>query len=292
VKERSLTRQLREATLATLERFTGLLGVRQIWYRLISPPFQLLPQTQNSYKGFDRLMVKWRETGVIPPGRIADRSTAPSGGEHGDDSVRGFLRNLLEYTTADSYVKNHWSSQETAPIIYIEKDTLTEQIHEAVEDLGVVIYPTKGVVSFTKLWKLAQRRRIHVLYLTDHDATGVFMDGDFRSRLTKYGGVSVPVTRIALTTDQVRQFNLPPNPVHPRDSRSPEYVKRFGNRAWELDALPPDELGKLVRKEVERFIDRKAWAAVDRAEAVERAALRPLLQPLRSLLEEMVDGAD
>lgn len=286
--ERDSTRRLREATLKILATFPGLLGVRQIWYRLISPPFQLLPQSQSSYKGFDRLMVRWRETGVVPPGRIADRSTFPTGGDSGYDSPQAFLGKLLEELSGDYYGRLHWADQKVVPIVYIEKDTLTAVIEDSIKDLGVAIYPTRGVASFTKLWKLAREQRTHVLYLTDHDATGVFMDGDFRSRLDRYGGEEIPVTRIALTTDQVRTFKLPPNPVHPKDSRSPAYVRKFGDRAWELDALPPDELGKIVRKALLKFVDRKKWAAVDALEEQERLELERRLPRARQALQAVI----
>jgi hypothetical protein len=35
------------------------------------------------------------------------------------------------------------------------------------------------------------------------------------------------------------------------DSRSPAYKERFGDICWELDALPPDVLRRLVRESIE-----------------------------------------
>lgn len=286
-----------KATLEVLQEYAGQLGVRQIWYRLISPPYQLLPQTQPSYKGFDRWMVQWREDGVVPANRIADRSTAPSGGEYGAfESPQAWLEHLLVMTDTEFYSRRRWADQTVVPIIYVEKDTLTSTIRAGLEGLGVVVFPTRGIASFTKLWKLAhgQGRDLHVLYLTDHDATGVFMDRDFRSRLSRYGGAEVPVTRVALTIGQVGAYGLPPNPAHPRDSRSPAYIRRFGNRAWELDALPPSALQQIVRDAVEQFIDRPAWEATAELERSERARLAPLLEPVRSELERLAgeEGSD
>ena len=289
-KERDRTRRVREAVLQVLDQYEGQLGVRQIWYRLISPPFQLLPQTQGSYKQFDAWMVRWRETGEVPPNRISDRSTAPTGGEYGSTDPKDFLSSLLDLVDADVYSRNRWPSQPVVPVVYIEKDTLTGVISDAIRDLGVVVFPTRGVTSFTKLWRLGQSsdQRVHVLYLTDHDPTGVFMGDDFRRRLTRYGGAGIPVTRIALTTDQVRRFKLPPNPVHPRDSRSPDYARQFGNKAWELDALPPDELRTIVRGAVVDFINKKAWADQDLRESAERKSLRTDLEPVRDLLSQLL----
>lgn len=199
---------------------------------------------------------------------------------------------VRDWISEENYTRNRWTSQKVVPIIYIEKDTLTDQIQRAIKDLSIVIYPTKGVTSFTKLWNLARKRRVHVLYMTDHDATGVFMGEDFRARLNEYGGESVPVTRIALTLDQVHRLQLTPNPAHKKDSRTPKYVKQFGNRTWELDAIPPDELGRIVRSAMLRFVDQKAWDSVERREKRERKTLEPKLAPIRELVQELIDEED
>ena len=115
--------------------------MRQLWYRLISPPYQLLPQSRVSRtKTFDAWMVKWREEGVIPPGRISDRSTNPHGWEGGWSNSRELVGWLLELTDSDVYNRKHWPDQDNVPIVYVEKDTLSGTIDRAVGDLGVVVY--------------------------------------------------------------------------------------------------------------------------------------------------------
>lgn len=69
-----------EATKKVLARFPGQLGIRMIWYRLISPPFQVLPQSEGSYKAFDAHMVRWREEGSVSPRRISDRTAIGEAG--------------------------------------------------------------------------------------------------------------------------------------------------------------------------------------------------------------------
>jgi hypothetical protein len=281
------------ATRKVLARFPGQLGIRTIWYRLISPPFQLLEQAEQSYKAFDAHSVVWRERGEIPPGRIADNSTSPYGGEDTSvDSIHEFLEDLLRQADAALYVRRVWSNQEVVPMIWVEKDTLTDQILAATEGLGVVVLPTRGVASFTKIWRLAtgrMGRRVHVLYVTDHDPTGVFMEGDLRERLQAYGGEDVPMTRIALTTEQVRRLRLPSNPAHAKDSRTPAYVERFGNHAWEVDAIPPDELQAIVRGAVEKLLDPELLEEVRQQQAEQRKQLDPLLEPVRASIQSAID---
>jgi hypothetical protein len=156
----------------------------------------------------------------------------------------------------------------------------------------VVVLQTKGITSFTKIWKMAHGLyggRSHVLYVTDHDPTGVFMEGDLRSRLDAYGGEDVPVTRIALTTDQVRRLGLPPNPAHPRDSRTPAYVEQFGDRAWEIDAIPPDEFQRIIRSAVEELLDQEALVETRAQQEEEREQLAKLLEPVRAAIQTAID---
>ena len=50
-----------------------------------------------------------------------------------------------------------------------------------------------------------------------------------------------------------------PNPVKKADTRTPAYVFSYGSECWELDALPPDELRKIVKGAIEGYIDPGAW---------------------------------
>ena len=57
------------------------LTVRQIYYRLVSPPYQLFENTAGNYKGFDRILTRAREKGDVDWTRIEDRARTVLGGE-------------------------------------------------------------------------------------------------------------------------------------------------------------------------------------------------------------------
>jgi hypothetical protein len=59
----------------------------------------------------------------------------------------------------------------------------------------------------------------------------------------------------------VRKYNPPPNPAKESDSRFADYQAEYGDESWELDALPPDVLVKLVEKEIKKHIDVRKWEA-------------------------------
>ncbi|MGB9622562.1 MAG: hypothetical protein ACPL07_01835, partial [Candidatus Bathyarchaeia archaeon] len=52
--------------------------------------------------------------------------------------------------------------------------------------------------------------------------------------------------RIAITYDQIRSFNPPSREVNMRDSRAKAYVKKYGHRCWEVEALDPSVLLSIV----------------------------------------------
>ena len=54
---------------------------------------------------------------------------------------------------------------------------------------------------------------------------------------------------------QIKKFNPPPNPAKITDPRAKWYIAEYGNVSWEVDALNPKELHKLVKDNVEKLIN-------------------------------------
>ena len=111
-------------------------------------------------------------------------------------------------------------------------------------------------------------------YLGDHDPSGIDMsrDVDDRLRLFTYG-VGVTVHRIALNMDQVKTFNPPPNPAKITDSRASGYIKKFGKKSWELDAIEPKKLAQLVIDKINSLTDPKKWGASGKIQEAGRKEL-------------------
>ena len=58
----------------------------------------------------------------------------------------------------------------------------------------------------------------------------------------------------------MRQLRLPPNPAKETDKRFGAYVAEFGTReCWELDALDPTFVDRLLRREIASLIDQRKW---------------------------------
>jgi len=85
-----------------------------------------------------------------------------------------------------------------------------------------------------------------------------------------------PVKRIALNMDQIEQYNPPPNPAKTTDKRYENYVDRYGDESWELDALPavaPDLMENLIERTVLEHRDDRKWRAAVRLQEKERQRL-------------------
>jgi len=84
--------------------------------------------------------------------------------------------------------------------------------------------------------------------------------------------VEVEVVKVALTLEQVQQYNLPPNPAKMSDPRANGYVAEHGNSSWELDALSPDVLVNLMTNAIEEYIDMDKYNLIIQLEEKEKKA--------------------
>jgi hypothetical protein len=98
-----------------------------------------------------------------------------------------------------------------------------------------------------------------VLYLGDHDPIGMNMSDVAIEQLSMFADSDVEVRRVALNFDQVEEYTPPPNPAKVTDQRYSRYVREFGTECWELDALEPAIIDRLIRQEIEDMVDQEAW---------------------------------
>ena len=76
--------------------------------------------------------------------------------------------------------------------------------------------------------------------------------------------------RLAITEEQIAQYDLPTKPRKPGDKRAP-HVKE----TVEAEAMPAGILRQMLRDEIESFLPPGALDVVKAAEESERAGLEP-----------------
>jgi hypothetical protein len=120
-----------------------------------------------------------------------------------------------------------------------------------------------------------------------------------RTRMREVGGVVGDyedpwrLKRIALTYDQVEQYQPPPNPAKRTDSRYERYEAETGlDESWELDALDPAVLSNLIADEIDAIRNDDLWReAQDKMEAG-RAALQAVSDNWQTIAETYTDQDD
>ncbi|MBA7627162.1 hypothetical protein ES703_34624 [subsurface metagenome] len=262
--------------------------LRQIFYRLVAA--LLIPNTEVTYKSLSRATVVAREEAIIDPLAFQDRIRTSQGGDYGYNSPDDFIESALAdlRDSPGQYTRLMWTTQQRMPIIWLEKDALFTPITTIAGQYRVKVYAARGYSSFTAVYEAAQAidgaMPTKVLQLTDFDPSGEDMVRDLEDRLTRYGASDFEVTKIALTSDQVRTLGLPPMPAKTSDPRYERFAASYGEEVVELDAIPPDELERIVSAAIEELIDRDAWnAEAEKAEQEKEEAQRRIDELLDKL---------
>lgn len=285
-----------EATNRILGEYSYRLTVRQVYYRLISPPFQLFANTATNYKTFDKILTKARERREIDWRKIEDRARSIIGGEKQliFESEEEYVDWLFRELNEGYYDKPSWDDQRNHVEVWVEKDALSTLFERAVKQYRIVVFPSRGYSSYTKVMEALERfpkqKRVAILHFGDHDPSGLDMSRDLTSRLEWYSGNDdggLVVKRIALDIGQVRELALPPNPTKKADSRARDYVAKYGDECWELDAIPPDTLARWVRDAVEKEIDWSAWTETQERAKKERGRIKLALEQSNSAIEAL-----
>jgi hypothetical protein len=158
------------------------------------------------------------------------------------------------------------------------------QLQSWFGDLGVPVLALGGYSSQTYTDDVAahagdRERPAVLLYVGDFDPSGEDIDRDFSARLACWG----KVIRVALSTDQVRDYRLPVNPGKVTDSRAAGFIERHGSLMQvELDALDPDDLRALYQAAIDRYWDMSAYERVLNDEAADRGRLSEAANSRRS----------
>jgi alkaline phosphatase len=175
--------------------------------------------------------------------------------------------------------------------VWIEKEALIGVINQICRDEDVPYFACKGYVSQSELWKAAQRiieyendyaQNTYIIHLGDHDPSGIDMSRDIQERLDMFGA-HAGVKRIALNFDQIEKYNPPPNPTKLTDTRAKDYIQKYGESSWELDALDPKTLRDLIRNEVNLHRDPDVYADRLKEEFDHKSILNKVAKNWKSL---------
>jgi hypothetical protein len=134
------------------------------------------------------------------------------------------------------------------------------------------------IVNLT--WSL--EKPLHVLYVGDFDPSGMAMsDVDLASRLEAYGAREVTITRVALTRVDTIGLASFPAADKAKDPRYAWFVRYYGERCWELDAMNPNTLRQKVEDAIVSLLDIPAWNICQQAEKAQVETFRTVLTAMK-----------
>jgi hypothetical protein len=261
-----------EAMYAAAEAAQPITG-RGIGYKLFTAGLIPSMATAEMARVY-RLLKVAREGGNIPWEWIVDETRELEICSSWADPA-AFVR-----TVSRSYRRDFWLHQPQRVLLASEKGTVRGVIGPVLDRLGVGFRVMHGFSSATAVYDIAQDcdgRPLIILYIGDYDPSGMFMsEVDLPERLAKYDGDHVRVRRIALTRVH---HGLPSFPASDKkgDTRYAWFVRNYGDRCWELDALDPNDLRALVDEAIRAEIEPIAWSRCAAVEKAERESLRHVL---------------
>ena len=232
------------------------LTVRQIFYRLVG-----VYGFEKTEKGYNRLcehLVRARRARMIPFNVIRDDGTA--GGHEPWFSTELSFWKTMQYW-GENFQRDRLQNQSHSIEIWCEAAGMVPQLERVATDYSIPVYSTGGFSSVTVTKEIANRvirggRSTIFLHIGDYDPSGESiyeaMSEDARQFVEAHSRtLDLLPERVALTEEQVEQYDLPTAPPKASDSRSANWI----GETCQAEAMPPDILADTLRAAIEENID-------------------------------------
>lgn len=256
------TKTLLEIIIPTVEKYAAMgltLTLRQLYYQLVT--VNAVDNNRKSYEKIIQIVKHARNAGLIDWDHIHDPSRNLTGRNlASDEDPVGFMSRSVNSFNID------WlPDQKVRPFVFVEKNALVQIVARAAMPFGVDVFAMKGYLSTSAAHDMAQHfkyyseemgQKVVIVAMSDHDPSGWNLSEEVVERWNDLYKAGVEVRRVALTMEQIEEYNPPPFPAKMKDSRYSGYVERHGTSdAWELDALNPQVLDALIKSELEPLVD-------------------------------------
>ncbi|RLI87535.1 MAG: hypothetical protein DRP01_01630 [Archaeoglobales archaeon] len=321
----------REAILTEVDNAIRLFGaqgvkptLRTLFYYLVSK--NIIPNTRSAYKRLSRILVKARKEGRYAWDFLEDKTRVVLGyrSDHrfSDDVLEDFeerLKYKLESIDISEILSElfdwmmptidveMWAEQPIIPEIWIEKEALSSTIYNWTRDLKVRIRVNRGYSSWTFIYNnvedlkttLLRHDKVVILYLGDLDPSGVDIQRFLEEALEYFGldREKVELRRVAVTPEQVEEFDLPPRPEDAetlaklqRDTRSKSYTYDYIVELDSLVAYVPEEFRNIVRSAIYDCWDKDIYNKLkDRAKELSNKAFKLLVDYKEKAREKILN---
>jgi hypothetical protein len=245
--------------------------VRQVFYQ--ATVHGLVEKAESGYHKVQTDLTLMRRAGELPYDWLAD-NTRWQRKPRTFDSVEQALCD-----TARLYRKALWNAADAYVEIWLEKDALSGVIYPITSMFDVPLMVARGYASLSFLYTAAEyidtlTVPTFIYHLGDFDPSGVNAGEKIEETLHELAsGADITFERVAVTPEQIADWDLPTRPTKASDTRS----KGFGAISVELDAIEPNQLRALVQGTIERHLPPDQYAVLKAAEASEREIISRLV---------------
>lgn len=249
-----------------------VLTLRQLYYQLVVR--DIIPNQQAEYAKLSNILKKGRMAGIVDRDIIEDRLRQPFLPYWVfdiDDAISD---------TINTYRLNRMDGQDKYIEIRVEKDALSWVLKRVSSKYHINLMVNRGYSSCSAMYdsfrRFSKYEDCHILYLGDHDPSGLDMVRDIQERLEEFW-VYLTVHHLAITQEQIATHNPPPNPAKFSDPRADWYVKNYGKTSWEVDALPPEVLINTLEAKIRSMIDLQRYSEMLEKEASDKERLQEMI---------------
>jgi hypothetical protein len=238
--------------------------VRQVFYQ--AAVRGIVEKSESGYTKVQTDLVLMRRADVLPYGWLADHT-------RWQRKPRTFssVKQALD-ETARLYRKALWGEIDAYVEVWLEKDALAGVVLPITSQYDVPLMVARGYASLSFLHSAAEYINgldvpVFIYHFGDFDPSGVNAGEKIGETLNEMApDADITFDRVAVTPEQIRDWNLPTRPTKQTDTRA----KRFGDISVELDAIEPDALRALVEDCIQEHLPPEEFRVLKAAEASER----------------------
>jgi hypothetical protein len=255
-------------------------SVRHVFYRMTDPRLlEPVEKSEAGYRTVQRRCLLLRRAGVVPYDWISDTSRM---GYHTNTyrSAASYLRSV-----ASLYRGQLWERPDVQTYceVWVESRSLAGVLVELCRELAVSLYPAGGFTSASFAYSAAEGLNNQgvttVFYVGDYDPAGVLIDVAIERELRRHLKPTASLTfeRIAITEEQIAEYDLPTKPRKETDRRALHIEETV-----EAEAMPASIMRGLLRERIESLLPDGALDVVKVAEESEREHIERMAELLEA----------